>query len=355
MSILFAVLAILLGLAACLVGLALYWSRTPHGRIKPIFALVFGLSRRFRPEAAARAIGAEHMDTPEQCARVRATFAQNTASLSKPVEFDGTVEDRRLAGSPGGELPVRIYTPASATGRDDLPLLVYFHGGGFVVGDPDYTDAPCRILAARTPAIVVSVDYRLAPEHPLPAVPDDCEFAVNWCFENAGALGARSGPVVVSGDSAGGNLAAVVSQRDRASGRGRIALQVLIYPCTDLSRTDRDSHVAFGTGFGLSTADIDDCVRHYAPAGTDRQLPALSPLYAKDLSGLPPAFVITAGFDVLRDEGRAYAEALERAGVEVAYTHEAELPHGFITMTRLCREAEATLEVIAARMRRLAG
>jgi acetyl esterase len=350
MAVLLTVLAALVAIAALLVGLGLYWSHTPYGRIKPIFALLFRLSAIVRPAAVARAIGAEHMDTPEQIAAVRAEFAKNTAPLSKPVKFEGTIEDRMLPGAPGGELPVRIYTPAAAEASSDLPLLVYFHGGGWVVGSPDYTDAATRILAMKTPAVVVSVDYRLAPEHPLPAAPDDCEFAVNWCYENAEALGARPGPVVVAGDSAGGNLSAVVCQRDHAAGRGRIALQVLIYPCVDATRIDRESHRAFGHGYGLSNQDIEDCMRYYA-GPTDRATPDLSPLHAKSLAGLPPAYVITGGFDILRDEGIAYARALEAAGVEVRHVNETAMPHGFLTMTRLCSEARATLDSIAAQIR----
>lgn len=334
--------------AALLFGLANHWANTPHGRIKPIFALAFKLTPILDPGAKGRVLGAASMDTPEQIARVRAKFTKNTAGLSKPVAFDGVITDRRLEGGPGGDLPVRIYTPA---GPGPFPLLVYFHGGGWVVGDPDYTDAATRILAMRTPAIVVSVDYRMAPEHPFPAAPDDCEFAVNWCFENAESLGARPGPVAVAGDSAGGNLAAVVALRDVARRTNRIGLQVLIYPCVDLTRTDRPSHVAFGEGFGLSRLDLDDCKRCYVPPGTHPGNPDLSPLYARSLAGLPRACVITAGFDVLRDEGVAYVEALRKADVDVVHSHEPALPHGFITMTRICAEAEKNLAAISAELR----
>ena len=350
MNVLLFFLALVAVAAASLVGLSLYWANTPYGRIKPIFALVFRLAPILNPAGSERALGAAAMDTPEQIAKVRSDFAKNTAPLSKSVDFKGTIDDRTLPGAPGGELPVRVYKPDA---QGPLPLLVYFHGGGFVVGSPDYTDAATRILAMSTPAVVVSVDYRLAPEHPLPAAPDDCEFAVNWCFENAASLGARPGPVAVAGDSAGGNLSAVVTQRDLAAERGRIGLQVLIYPCVDATRTDRESHIAFGRGYGLSTQDIDDCMRYYAPAGTDRAAPDLSPLHAKSLAGLPPAFVVTAGFDILRDEGSEYAAALRAAGVKVQHVNEPAMPHGFITMTRLCSEAQTTLGSIASAIRSL--
>jgi acetyl esterase len=338
--------------AAVLFGLAQYWARTPHGRLKPIFALAFKLFPLLNPADDGRAIGAKTMATPEEIAAARATFLKNTAPLSKPVDFKGSIRDQTLPGSPGGALPVRIYTPP---GAGPFPLLVYFHGGGFVVGSPDYTDAVTRILASKTPAIVVSVDYRMAPEHPLPAAVDDCEFAVNYCFENAETFGARSGKIAVAGDSAGGNLAAVVAQRDVATRAHRIGLQVLIYPTVDASRTDRESQANFGVGYGLSLLDLDDCMRHYVPVGVDRAHPDVSPLHAKSLAGLPRAFVITAGFDVLRDEGIEYAEALRRAGVDVKHVNEPSLPHGFITMTRVCGEAKATLRTISEEIRAMSA
>jgi len=346
-TILYMVLLLML-LAGLFLGLVNHWANTPHGRLKPIFAFLFKLAPLLNPSTDGRAIGAARMETPEEIATARANFIKNTAQLSKPVEFSGTIEDRFLPDSPGGELPVRIYTPA---GPGPFPLLAYFHGGGFVVGSPDYTECATRILARDTPAIVVSVDYRMAPEHPFPAAVDDCEFAVDYCYNNATMLGARSGPIAVAGDSAGGNLSAVVALRDRNAGLERIGLQVLIYPTVDASRTDRPSHIHFGEGFGLSLLDIDDCMRHYVPADIDRKDPDLSPLFAESLTDLPRAYVITAGFDVLHDEGIEYAERLAKAGVDVRHVNESALPHGFITMTRVCSEAEKALGEIAAEIR----
>ncbi len=201
----------------------------------------------------------------------------------------------------------------------------------------------------------MSVDYRMAPEHPFPAAVDDCEFAVNWCFENAGSLGARSGPVAVAGDSAGGNLSAVVALRDLEASRGRSGLQVLIYPVVDAVRTDRESHLAFRSGYGLSVADIDDCMRYYVPAGTDFANPDLSPVAGEIFAGLPPAFVITAGFDPLRDEGIAYAEGFAFGGrLAVRYVEQPNMPHGYVAMNRICSEAEVTLQEIASEVRAMA-
>ena len=331
-------------LAATLLVLARVWSHTPHGRLKPIFALAFRLMPLLDRAGADRAIGATDMSTAEKRAAARRRFLESTASLAAPEPFAGSIEGRSLASGPSGEVGVRIYR---AQNEAPLPLILYAHGGGFVVGSPDYTDVVCRILAHATPAVVVSVDYRLAPEHPAPAAADDCAFVLDWCTENAATIGARSGGFVVAGDSAGGNLAAVLAQRERDGGRNRIALQVLIYPTVDVSRQDRPSQLAFARGYGLSLLDVEDCMRNYVPADMQRSDPRVSPLHAPSLAGLPPAYVLTAGFDLLRDEGRAYAEALAEAGVDVVHTEEASLPHGVITMTRICRESRDSLEKIA--------
>ena len=351
MTVFFTVAALLLAFAVVLLGLAQYWASTPHGRIKPTFALVFGLAKFLNPEGTKRGIGAAQMETPQLTEKMRAEFLKNMAPLAKPVAFAGTIEDRLLSGAPGGELPVRIYQPDASNVRGPMPLVLYFHGGCFVAGSPVSADATTRALALSTPAVVVSVDYRMAPEHPGPAAADDCEFAVNWCYEHARALGARQGRVVVAGDSAGGNLSAVVSQRDRLSGQTRIGLQVLIYPWVDLTRTDRSSYTAFSSGFGLSTKDIEDSLERYVPLPSDRAHPDISPLHAKSFAGLPPACVITAGSDVLKDEGIEYTEALRAAGVPVRHAHEPAMPHGFISMSRLCSEAGKNLEMIASEIR----
>jgi acetyl esterase len=351
MTIFLTVVALIVGLAAVVFGLAHYWANTPHGRIKPIFALVFRLAAILDPKGTARGIGAAEMETPEQTAKARAEFLKNMAAVTKPVRFAGTIEDRLLAGAPGGELPVRIYQPNATDVGGLLPLLIYFHGGAFVVGSPVSSDAATRVLAMSAPAVVVSVDYRMGPEHPWPAAVDDCEFAVSWCFEHAEALGAHRRPVIVAGDSAGGNLCAVACQRDRLAEQPRIGLQVLIYPWVDLTRTDRASHVAFGAGFGLGTNDLEESMGRYVPSGADRAHPDISPLHAKSFTGLSPACVVTGGFDLLRDEGFAYVEALRTAGVPVSHLHEPAMPHGFISMSRLCSEAGANLETIASEIR----
>ena len=163
MTVFLIVIAVLVGLAVALLGLAHYWANTPHGRIKPTFALVFGLAKLLNPKGTKRGLGAAEMDTPEQTEKMRTEFLKNMAPLAKPVAFAGTIEDRSLSGAPGGELPVRIYQPDARDDGGPLPLVLYFHGGGFVVGSPVSADAAMRTLAMSTPAVVVSVDYRMAP------------------------------------------------------------------------------------------------------------------------------------------------------------------------------------------------
>jgi acetyl esterase len=347
---LFGLVGLLLILAAVVLLLAQVWSRTPHGRLKPIFALTFGLTRLAGGGRTEGSIDAAGMTDPDSIARVRAEFLRSTAPLSRPERFDGRVEDRVLEG-PGGPVSVRIYTP---DGAGPFPLLVYLHGGGFVLGSPDYTDGVTRRIAREAPAVVVSVDYRMAPEHPFPAAVEDTDFVVDWCVAQAQSLSARPGPIAIGGDSAGGNLAAVAAQRDRRAGRERIALQVLIYPTLDAVRRDRPSQLAFGAGYGLTLKDMEGCYARYVPAGVDLATPDLSPLYASSVQDLPRALVFTAGFDLLRDEGLEYVERLRSAGVPVRHVHRAALPHGYITMTRLCHEAADDVDAVAEELAALA-
>ncbi len=340
--------AIALAVLLSLVALAQFWSRTPHGRLKPIFALAFRL-QALADKSVLDGVLALPMETAEKRAAVRAKFLEDVAPLAKPVSFDGAIEDKTIDGA-GGALPIRIYTPS---GNGPFPCVVYMHGGGFIVGSPSYTDGLTRAIASAAPAVVVSVDYRLAPESPWPAAVEDSERVLEWCLANARELNIQDRALAVAGDSAGGNLAAVLAQGDRNSGRGCVGLQVLIYPTVDGSRLDRDSQVAFARGFGLTTRDIEVCFARYVQERTALTDPAVSPLYAKSLADLAPALVFTAGFDVLRDEGIAYVERLAEAGVEVDHVHEPEMPHGYITMTRVCSEAAVGAERIAGAVREL--
>ena len=237
------------------------------------------------------------------------------------------VEDRTVPGYDGGpEVPVRIYRPK---GEGPFPTVVFYHGGGFVIGDLESHDITCRYLANETDSVVVAVDYRLAPEHPFPAAVEDCYAATTWAASAEELDG--DGNLAVMGDSAGGNLAAAVSLMARDLDGPDIDRQVLVYPATSRS-DDWPSMTQFGEGYFLQAEDMDWFHDSYVPNEVHEANPYANPLEAADLSGLPPATVITAGFDPLRDQGAAYAEALAEAGVGVEYRNYEEMIHGFFTM-----------------------
>jgi acetyl esterase len=257
-------------------------------------------------------------------------------------------ETRDLAiPGPGGPIPARLYR-ATATGN--LPVLVFFHGGGWVVGDIESHDTGCRHLANRAECAVVSVDYRLAPEHKFPAAVEDCLAATAWVAGNAAALGIDAGRLAVGGDSAGGNLAAVVSLLARGHGTPRIGHQLLIYPATDAAMR-HDSMARFAEGYVLTRATMRWFYEQYLSAPADAADWQASPLAAPDLSGLPPAFVLTAGYDPLCDEGDAYAARLAEAGVAVTHRRFAGQVHGFALNGKIIRAAETALDEAAAALR----
>jgi acetyl esterase len=238
------------------------------------------------------------------------------------------VSDFTIPG-PDGPLRTRHYRPAL---EEAAPLLVYFHGGGFVVGDIESHDGLCRMICRDAAIHVVSVDYRLAPEHKAPAAVDDCVAAYRWALGHAGELGADPSRIGVGGDSAGGTLAALVALRSRDEGMPQPALQVLLYPVLDLS-AETASRTLFACGFFLTKRDSDWMIGLYLDgAGVAADDARVSPLKASDLSGLAPALVLTAGFDPLRDEGNAYAAALRSAGVVVDHRQFDALTHGFASV-----------------------
>jgi acetyl esterase len=249
--------------------------------------------------------------------------------------------------APHGAIPARIYTPIKLRKADGLsPGLVFFHGGGWVIGNLDTHDAVCRKLADEAELIVISVDYRLAPEHQFPAAAEDAVTATAWIAHNAGALGIDAASLSVGGDSAGGNLAAVVAIAARNGKGPAIKGQVLIYPAVDMART-HPSHHSAETSLLLTHALVKWFDVHYL-GGADVNDWRASPARAATLAGLPPAYVLTAGADPLRDEGCDYATALQRAGVPVTYRHFAGQFHGFFTMGKLLPQANIAASEIAA-------
>ncbi|MBV9252002.1 MAG: alpha/beta hydrolase [Acetobacteraceae bacterium] len=249
--------------------------------------------------------------------------ARDVPGLRIPPVAD--VADRTIRG-PGGELGLRIYTPP---GAGPFPLLVFFHGSGFVVCSLDTHDVMCRNLCAGAGCVVVSVDYRLAPEHKFPAAPEDCLFATRWAAENAAALNADPGRVAVGGDSAGANLAAVTALRVRDEGGPAFCAQLLIYPVTDYHSPGTPSYEENAEGYGLTRNSMEWFWSHYLADQLHASHPHAAPMRAHDLRGLPPALVVTAEYDPLRDEGEAYGEKLRQAGVPTEIVRWDGMNHGF--------------------------
>jgi len=264
--------------------------------------------------------------------QMRAARRERLAAMTIPVPDLPRIEDRTFAG-PAGEVPVRIYWPAEDP--QDLPLVVFFHGGGWVVGDLDSHDPVAREIAAQAGAIVVAVDYRLAPEHPYPAAVEDAEAALRWVAGHAAELGGDVDRLAVAGDSAGGNLAAIVAQQARDTGAPAVRFQLLWYPATGFDH-DLPSERENAEAPILSALDMLRFIQHYvgeaqAAIPGPAQPVGLAPANADDLAGLPPAFIATAGYDPLHDDGAAYADLLRAAGVPVEHRDDADLVHGYLT------------------------
>jgi acetyl esterase len=276
-------------------------------------------------------------------AEVRADFNALVSGLASPGPEVGRVENRRIPG-PHGPIPVRIYWPERADPKKPLPVVINFHGSGYVVLGLDTHDNACRAMCKGAECIVVGVDYRKAPEHKFPKPTDDAWASTTWVAEHCAELGGDPKRIAVAGDSAGGCLATVVAQRAKAEGGPKLVFQLLVYPVTD-TRQDRPSYQTFGEGY-LLTAEVMrwffDC---YFNNDAERATVTAAPIRAKDLRGLPPALVMTASHDPLYDEGVAYAEALKKAGVPTEHINYQGHIHGFWTATGkfdVAAEAQAT-------------
>jgi acetyl esterase len=259
----------------------------------------------------------------------RRLYKETRAALSPPAPAVETVRELAASG-PAGPIPLRLYRGLGTVAGTPLPLLVYFHGGGWTIGDLDTHDIVCRTLANKALCAVVAVDYRMGPEHKFPAAVEDCIAATRWVAEHGTALGIDAVRIAVGGDSAGGNLATVVAITLRDTGGPPLAFQALAYPATD-QRMNSASHAKFGEGYLLTRNNMIWFRDNYlTPADYDDW--RASPLLAADLARLPPAHIITAGYDPLLDEGRAYSDRLVAAGVPVLYECFEGMAHGFLTM-----------------------
>jgi acetyl esterase len=279
--------------------------------------------------------------TPDQA---RADVRRSARIVQGPPEPVREARATTVAGA-AGPLPARLYVPAEAAGAEPGALVVFFHGGGWVVGDLDTHDRPCRLLAVTSGARVLAVDYRLAPEHRYPAAVEDALAAFRDAVARAQELGADPGRVAVAGDSAGGHLAAVTALRAAADGGPAPAFQLLVYPPTDAACA-LPSRTTFADGFYLTKADMDWYERQFLGPDADRLDPCVSPLRAEDHTGVAPALVVTAGFDPLRDEGEAYAAKLAADGVPVLLRRHPGYVHAFFNVLGLGRgPARAVAEI----------
>ena len=316
------------------------------------------LNERLHPDVVDYMAAVEKLQLPAtgeaSPEELRASQAKRRLMIRVPVENVGKVYNRAFERD-GRSVPVRIYEPegpvstSSSDGR--RPAVIVYHGGGWVIGNPDSEDVLSRGLCKRVPAVVISVDYALAPEHRYPAAAEDCYAALEWTVSNADELGIDASNVALAGTSAGGNLAAVVSQMTRDRNGPEVAHQVLFCPVTDHGHT-RPSYEEFATGFGLTREGMNWFWDQYMGDDKHRAAePYASPIRGADLRGLPDATVIVAECDVLRDEGEEYADALRRAGVDVRVTRYEGMIHGFNLVLGLINAAEDALDEAADRIK----
>ena len=264
--------------------------------------------------------------TPDQ-GREQYLTRVNKLKSSEPIF---RTEDRRIAG-PGSDIPIRIYTPREIRTAEKLPVLMWFHGGGFVIGSLETHDSVCRMLANQADCIVVAVDYRLAPKSKFPAAVKDCEAALKWVALHAVEFGGDASCIAVGGDSAGANLATVMAILARDAAHPKLVFQLLIYPCT-APEPETASHHKFREGYVLTRNSITWFYRQYLKSGKDVNDFRFAPLLHDDLSGLPPSLIIVAGYDPLRDEGVEYAKKLIEAGNRVRLSNYEGMVHGFYLM-----------------------
>jgi len=289
---------------------------------------------------------AYHTLSPKEARRL---FLETRPASTPPAPQIGAVRDLTADG-PLGTIPLRVYRPGGVPDSRPLPVLVFFHGGGWVIGDIETHDVVCRQVTAEAGISVISVDYRLAPENKFPAAVDDAWAATRWIAAHGAELGIDPARLAVGGDSAGGNLAAVVALLARDAGGPKISLQVLTYPVTDLG-AETKSYADLAEGYMLTRDSMRWFRAHYLSKEEDALDWRVSPIRATSLAGLPPALVITAGFDPLRDEGQAYALRLSEAGVSVDAVCFGGMIHGFVPMGRLIDTSFRAVTLIAGSLR----
>ncbi len=311
---------------------------TKHGNLSIKLAVMLKMDKYFNSSSINRKSIPEIRESLDK---------QSTKWRAKPIAFSNIINMYILTAS--NQVPIRIYTPE---GGDKFPIIIYSHGGSWISGNLNTHDSICRKLSKKTNAIVVSVDYRLAPENPFPAGLNDVYNVLQWVSKNAESIKGNRQYICVAGDSAGGNLSAAVSQMARDKNGPNIACQVLIYPATNIFQLDSKSWNYFANDYILTKEKSQKYISLYTPKIEDRESPYASPLLTKDFKNLPDALVITAEFDPLRDEGEAYAQRLSEEGVSSVYTRYKGVTHGFISMDSLLKESDKALNEISLFVRK---
>jgi len=308
-------------------------TETSSGRINTYFALNLQLDKILNPQSV----------NDEQIEKIRPYLNRESTKLSKePIPFPNIKNITVEANSE--KIPVRIYTPENG---EKFPIIIYSHGGTWISGNLDTHDTVCRKLSQNTNAIVISVDYRLAPENPFPAGLNDVYNILQWTYKNAESINGDEKHIALVGDSAGGNLSAAVSLMARDKNGPQISCQVLIYPSTNIYELNTQSWSYFANDFNISKDDMEKYISFYVPREEDRKNPYASPLLANDFNNLPSTLVITAEIDPLRDEGEAYANKLKENGIQVDVIRINGVTHGFITMDKITDKADEALNEIS--------
>jgi len=308
-------------------------TETSNGRINTYFALNLQLDKILNPQSV----------NDEQIEKIRPYLNRESTKLSKePIPFPNIKNITVEANSE--KIPVRIYTPENG---EKFPIIIYSHGGTWISGNLDTHDTVCRKLSQNTNAIVISVDYRLAPENPFPAGLNDVYNILQWTYKNAESINGDEKHIALVGDSAGGNLSAAVSLMARDKNGPQISCQVLIYPSTNIYELNTQSWSYFANDFNISKDDMEKYISFYVPREEDRKNPYASPLLANDFNNLPSTLVITAEIDPLRDEGEAYANKLKENGIQVDVIRINGVTHGFITMDKITDKADEALNEIS--------
>lgn len=340
MKIVCIILVIVAAVALAMVVLIQSWANTKYGRLDTRAAV-------FRKLVSI--IGAGVGDKP--LAELRKVSDAGSLKITSVPEPFSNIKNITIPG-PVVKIPIRIYTPEQSR---HSPIILFFHGGGWAAGSIDTVDSICRLIAKKGSAIVVSVEYRLAPENPFPAGLDDCYAALCWTYDNAQSISGDPSRIAVVGNSSGANLATAVALLARGNNASPITAQVLMYPVTNCWSTDTESYSKFGREFYLTKKQMESFIDGYVPHQEDRKNPLASPLLAENLKGLPRALVITAEFDPLRDEGEAYVKRMQEAGVSVVHTRYKRMIHGFVGMGRFLPQADQAIDEMTGYLKKQFG